>query len=100
MPLCRRGGFFVYEPKKREIVAACVRDRVVHHALRRIIEPIFDKRFIYDTYACRLGKGTLAAIKRVERFKRGLLTRCSENKIYIFKGWIKSRNLKKGRSVE
>jgi len=56
--------FFVYEPKKREIVAAGVRDRVIHHALCRVIEPVFDKRLIYDSYACRLHKGTLAAILR------------------------------------
>jgi retron-type reverse transcriptase len=80
--------FFIYEPKKREIVAACVRDRVVHHALCRVIEPIFDKRFIYDTYACRLHKGTLAAIKRFERFKCRLLTHYSEDKIYILKADI------------
>lgn len=80
--------FFVYEPKKREIVAACVRDRVVHHALCRVIEPIFDKRLIYDTYACRLHKGTLAAIKRFERFKRRLLAHYSEDKIYILKADI------------
>ena len=80
--------FFVYEPKKREIVAACVRDRVVHHALCRVIEPIFDKRLIYDTYACRMGKGTLAAIERFEGFKRALLARYSEDKIYILKADI------------
>lgn len=80
--------FFIYEPKKRGIVAACVRDRVVHHALCRVIEPIFDKRFIYDTYACRLHKGALAAIKRFERFKRRLLTHYSEDEIYILKADI------------
>jgi retron-type reverse transcriptase len=81
--------FFVYEPKKREIVAAVVRDRVVHHALCRVIEPIFDKRFIYDTYACRLNKGTLAAIKRFEEFKCELLSRGNENEIYVFKADIR-----------
>jgi len=81
--------FFVYEPKKREISAACLRDRVVHHALCRVIEPIFDKRFIYDTYACRLHKGTLAAIKRFEEFKRELLSRGNENEIYVFKADIR-----------
>ena len=81
--------FFVYEPKKREIVAAVVRDRVVHHALCRVIEPIFDKRLIYDTYACRLNKGTLAAIKRLEEFKHELLSRGNENEIYVFKADIR-----------
>ncbi len=80
--------FYVYEPKKRAIEAAAVRDRVVHHALCRVIEPIFDKRLIYDTYACRLNKGTLAAIKRFEEFKRKLLSRGNENEIYVFKADI------------
>ncbi len=79
--------FFVYEPKKREIAAACVRDRVVHHALCRVIEPIFDRMFIYDSYACRLYKGTLSAIERFEKFKRKLSAN-SKDKIYIFKGDI------------
>jgi len=80
--------FYVYEPKKRAIAAACVRDRVVHHALCRVVEPIFDKRLVYDTYACRLHKGTLAAIKRFEEFKYRLLSCYNENEIYIFKADI------------
>ncbi|MDD5116377.1 MAG: reverse transcriptase/maturase family protein [Candidatus Omnitrophica bacterium] len=80
--------FYVYEPKKRAIEAAVVRDRVVHHALCRVVEPIFDKRLIYDTYACRRDKGTLAAIERFEEFKRKLLCRADENRIYIFKADI------------
>ena len=50
--------FYIYEPKKRMISAAPFRDRVVHHAICRVIEPIFEKSFIYDSYACRKGKGT------------------------------------------
>ena len=46
------------------------RDRVVHHALCNIIETIFEKRFIYDSYANRKGKGTLKAVKRFNVFKR------------------------------
>ncbi|MDD3006940.1 MAG: reverse transcriptase/maturase family protein [Candidatus Pacebacteria bacterium] len=60
--------FIVCDSKKRLIKAAPFRDRVVHHALCNIIEPIFEKGFIYDSYACREGKGTHKAIKRVERF--------------------------------
>ena len=41
--------------------AALFRDRVVHHALCQIIEPIWEARFIYHSYACRVGKGTHAA---------------------------------------
>jgi len=46
-------SFFIYDPKRRLISAAPYRDRVVHHALCNVIEPLFDKAFIYDSYACR-----------------------------------------------
>jgi retron-type reverse transcriptase len=60
--------FVVYEPKKRQIVALPFRDRVVQHALNSIIEPVFDRRMIDDSFACRAGKGTHAAAKRVSYF--------------------------------
>jgi len=62
--------FFVYDPKQRLISAAPYRDRVVHHALCNIIEPLFDRSFIDDTYACRKGKGTHAAINRYSQYAR------------------------------
>jgi retron-type reverse transcriptase len=62
--------FHVYEPKLRKISAAPYRDRVVHHALCNIIEPIFDPTFIFDTYACRKGKGTHKAVDRFTEFSR------------------------------
>ncbi|MDD2702500.1 MAG: reverse transcriptase domain-containing protein [Candidatus Omnitrophica bacterium] len=80
--------FYVYEPKKRAIEAVAVRDRVVHHALCRVIEPLFDKRLIYDTYACRRDKGTLAAIERFEAFKHKLLSGADESAICVFKADI------------
>lgn len=64
----KHGGykkFIVSDSKKRVIKAAPFRDRVVHHALCNVIEPIFDKGFIYDSYACRKGKGIHRAIKRL-----------------------------------
>lgn len=60
--------FVVCDSKKRVIKAAPFRDRVVHHALCNIVEPIFEKGFIYDSYACRKEKGTHKAIKRLEKF--------------------------------
>ena len=60
--------FVVCDSKKRVIKAAPFRDRVVHHAVCNVIEPIFEKGFIYDSYACRKDKGTHKAIKRLERF--------------------------------
>lgn len=62
--------FFVYDPKMRLISAAPYRDRVVHHALCQIIEPIFDRTFIYDSYACRQGKGVHRAVNRYTQFCR------------------------------
>ena len=73
--------FYIFEPKKRMISAAPYRDRVVHHALCNVIEPIFDKSFIYDTYACRKGKGTHRAVERFTQF-------CRKNK-YVLKCDIK-----------
>jgi retron-type reverse transcriptase len=62
--------FYIYEPKLRRISAAPFRDRVVHHALVRQIEPIFEARFSRDSYACRRGKGTHAALRRCQEFAR------------------------------
>jgi RNA-directed DNA polymerase len=60
--------FCVYEPKKRTINAPPFKDRVVHHALVRVIEPLFERKFITDTFACRKGLGTHAAKERVESY--------------------------------
>jgi retron-type reverse transcriptase len=60
--------FIVCDSKKREIKAAPFRDRVVHHALCNLIEPIFDQSFIFDSFACRKNKGTHKAIKRLQTF--------------------------------
>jgi len=62
--------FIIYDAKKRHIKAAPFKDRIVHHALCNVIEPIFDKGFIYDSYACRKEKGTQHAVKRLELFLR------------------------------
>ncbi len=62
--------FYIFERKRRKISAAPFRDRVVHHALCNVIEPIFEARFIFDSYACRVGKGTHRAIERAQGFAR------------------------------
>lgn len=61
----------IEEPKPRRISAAPFRDRVVHHAFCRVVEPIFEHGFIHDSYANRVGKGTHAAVERYERFRTG-----------------------------
>lgn len=63
----RHGGyesFFVNDPKRRHIHKASVRDRLLHHAIYRVLYPFFDRLFIADSYSCRIVKGTHKAIKR------------------------------------
>jgi RNA-directed DNA polymerase len=62
--------FIVIERKQRKISAAPYRDRVVHHALCNVIQPIFEARFIHDSYACRKGKGTHRALDQAQYFMR------------------------------
>lgn len=57
--------FKVYEPKERIIKAVPFRDRIVHHALCNVVEPIFESRFIFDSFACRKRKGSHKGLKRV-----------------------------------
>lgn len=61
--------FIVYEPKKREISALPIRDRIVQTALCMEIEPYINERFIYDSYACIKDKGTYKAAQRVAYFQ-------------------------------
>ena len=63
-------SFFIHEPKRRLISAAPFRDRVVHHALCNVIEPLFERRFIFDSYANRVGKGTHRALDRCTHYAR------------------------------
>ncbi|MDZ4770281.1 MAG: reverse transcriptase/maturase family protein [Chloroflexota bacterium] len=62
--------FTVHEPKRRVISAAPFRDRVVHHALISVLEPIYERKFIYDSYANRVGKGTHKALDRCTQYMR------------------------------
>ncbi|MBI4675758.1 MAG: RNA-dependent DNA polymerase [Chloroflexi bacterium] len=63
-------SFYIHEPKRRLISAAPFRDRVVHHALCQLIEPLFEQSFIFDSYANRVGKGTHRALDRAQHFAR------------------------------
>lgn len=62
--------FTVRDPKTRKISASHFRDRVVHHAICNVIEPIFESRFIYDCHANRKGKGTSRTLERADLFIR------------------------------
>ncbi len=62
--------FHIRDPKRRKICAPRFRDRVVHHALCQIAGPVWERSFIYDSYACRKAKGLHRAIHRVQDFSR------------------------------
>jgi len=63
-------SFYIHEPKRRLISAAPFGDRVVHHALCNVVEPVFERSFIYDSYANRVGKGTHRALDRAQAYAR------------------------------
>jgi RNA-directed DNA polymerase len=81
-------AFNISDPKPRKIHKATVRDRILHHAIFRILYPIFDKVFIFDSYSCRLNKGTHKAVNRLELFCQKLSRNNREN-IYALKCDIK-----------
>jgi len=61
-------AFKISDPKPRDIHKAKVRDRLLHHAIYRVLYPFFDKTFIADSYSCRVNKGTHKAIDRFRKF--------------------------------
>lgn len=82
--------FKICEPKLRQVSAPAFRDRVVHHSLVAEIEPLFEKRFIYDSYACRKHKGTHLGARRVKKFLMAARTKYGKNQpIYALQADIK-----------
>jgi len=63
-------AFKVNDPKPRDIHKASVRDRLLHHAICRVLYPLLDRKFIFDSYSCRKNKGTYKAINRFRNFAR------------------------------
>ena len=61
-------AFSISDPKPRNIHKATVRDRLLHHAIYRVLYPCLDKKFIYDSYSCRYFKGTHRALNRLKQF--------------------------------
>ena len=80
--------FVLRDPKTRKISKSDFRDRIIHHALVRILVPIFDKTFIYDNCANRKGKGTIFAIKRFTKFQRRVTNNLTSS-AYCLKADIK-----------
>ncbi len=63
-------GFMICDPKQRQIHKATVRDRVLHHAVFKILNPVFEPTFIAHSFSCREGKGTHKAVDALGRFLR------------------------------
>lgn len=81
--------FYVNDPKRRHIHKANVEDRIVHHLLYKYLYEIFDKTFIFDSYSCRIGKGTHRAVTRLEKFTRLI------SKNYARECWVLKLDIKK-----
>ena len=80
--------FILRDPKTRKICKSQFRDRVVHHALVRVLEPIYDKTFVQDSYANRKGKGNLKAIQRFYKYFRKVSRNGKIN------GWFNNNQVK------
>ncbi len=63
-------GFYIRDPKQRHIHKANVRDRVLHHAIFSVINPIFEETFIATSFSCRIGFGTHKGVDALERKAR------------------------------
>lgn len=81
-------AFRINDPKPRDIHKASVRDRLVHHAIYRILYPYFDTKFIFDSYSCRRAKGTHRAINRFRNYAR-TVSRNNTRTVWVLKCDIK-----------
>ena len=77
-------SFVIFDPMVREIFAAPFRDRVVHHFLYNMQAGWWDRRFLYDSYSCRVGKGTLFGMRRAQKFMQKVTNNYAK-KAYIVK---------------
>ncbi|MDD2758465.1 MAG: reverse transcriptase/maturase family protein [Patescibacteria group bacterium] len=81
-------AFNISDPKPRQIHKASVRDRLLHHAIYRVLYPFFDRIFIADSYSCRLDKGTHKAVKRFNQMARSE-SRNDHRTCWVLKGDIR-----------
>jgi RNA-directed DNA polymerase len=65
-------GFYITDPKQRHIHKALVRDRVLHHAIFSVINPIFEETFVATSFSCRIGFGTHKGVDALERKARAV----------------------------
>ncbi len=89
--------FVLRDPKTRKICVSDFRDRIVHHAICNVLEPIYERLFIYDSYANRKGKGTLAAIKRFDSFaqKVSYTKFIDKNEVLLPSGYVFKADIRK-----
>ena len=83
----RHGPYFAFkinDPKPRDIHKATVRDRLLHHAIYRILYPYFDRKFIFDSYSCRNQKGVHRAINRLKAYSR-IVSKNYTKTVYVLK---------------
>lgn len=83
--LSRSICFIVRDPVQREVFAASFRDRVVHHLLYKWLNPVFEKRFIEDSYSCREGKGTLYGVQRLRWHMASCIAENPGCPVYVLK---------------
>jgi RNA-directed DNA polymerase len=81
-------AFKVFDPKTRNIHKATVSDRLLHHAIYRQLYPFFDRTFIFDSYSCRLEKGTHKAIVRFNQFFLKV-SKNNTNTCWVLKGDVR-----------
>lgn len=87
----RHGPYFAFkinDPKPRDIHKATVADRLVHHAIYRILYPLYDQRFIFDSFSCRYDKGVQRGINRFRSYARKVSQNHTQT-VWIMKGDIK-----------
>ena len=81
-------SFKISDPKPRQIHKASVRDRLLHHAIYNQLYLFFDKAFIYDSYSCRVGKGTHKTISRFQDYFNKV-SRNNTRNCWVLKGDIR-----------
>ena len=77
-------AFNISDPKPRNIHKATVRDRLLHHAIYRVLYPYFDSKFIFDSYSCRNLKGTHRAVNKFRDFSRKV-SKNNSNQCFVLK---------------
>ena len=65
-------GFYITDPKQRHIHKASVRDRILHHAVFSVLNPIFEPTFISTSFSCRVGYGSHKGVDALQKMLLGV----------------------------